>query len=236
MLYALKEFIAYVNTSKAENSLRIAKGFIRLDLKDLELKFNGVDTSKFKSTLKSVKSPLKNTTIDQNLVCFVADNYHKLSRWDVELFQTSLLKIRSKLQAISFFLRIYNKLDSVFDFKLTSAFIKPLVKLQENDSTQEDITIFDHCGKDGFGDTKFASRLHHELFKSYNDQLAISKNQINKVFNIFDKSNNPKDENRMYETLIYKTLNLERKSYCQIWCMAFRPLSLLIARLPVCHL
>ena len=25
-------------------------------------------------------------------------------------------------------------------------------------------------------------------------------------------------------------------SYCQIWCMAFRPLSLLIARLPVCHL
>ena len=26
------------------------------------------------------------------------------------------------------------------------------------------------------------------------------------------------------------------ESYCQIWCMAFRPLSLLIARLPVCHL
>ena len=26
------------------------------------------------------------------------------------------------------------------------------------------------------------------------------------------------------------------KSYCQIWCMAFRPLSLLIARLPACHL
>ena len=26
------------------------------------------------------------------------------------------------------------------------------------------------------------------------------------------------------------------QSYCQIWCMAFRPLSLLIARLPVCHL
>ena len=25
-------------------------------------------------------------------------------------------------------------------------------------------------------------------------------------------------------------------SYCQIWCMAFRPLSLLIARLPACHL
>ena len=24
-------------------------------------------------------------------------------------------------------------------------------------------------------------------------------------------------------------------SYCQIWCMAFRPLSLLIARLPACH-
>ena len=28
----------------------------------------------------------------------------------------------------------------------------------------------------------------------------------------------------------------ENMSYCQIWCMAFRPLSLLIARLPVCHL
>ena len=27
-----------------------------------------------------------------------------------------------------------------------------------------------------------------------------------------------------------------KTSYCQIWCMAFRPLSLLIARLPVCHL
>ncbi|AUZ06021.1 2-pyrone-4,6-dicarbaxylate hydrolase [Vitreoscilla sp. C1] len=26
------------------------------------------------------------------------------------------------------------------------------------------------------------------------------------------------------------------ESYCQIWCMAFRPLSLLIARLPACHL
>ena len=25
------------------------------------------------------------------------------------------------------------------------------------------------------------------------------------------------------------------ESYCQIWCMAFRPLSLLIARLPACH-
>ena len=25
------------------------------------------------------------------------------------------------------------------------------------------------------------------------------------------------------------------RSYCQIWCMAFRPLSLLIARLPACH-
>ena len=24
-------------------------------------------------------------------------------------------------------------------------------------------------------------------------------------------------------------------SYCQIWCMAFRPLSLLIACLPACH-
>ena len=210
MLGALNEFITYVNTSKAENSLQIAKEFIRLDLKDLELKFNGVDISKFKSTLKSVKSPLKNTTIDQNLVCFVADNYHKLSRWDVELFQTSLLKIRSKLQAISFFLRIYNKLDSVFDFKLTSVFIKPLVKFQEKDPTQKVITIFDLCDKDGFGDAELASRLHHELFKSYNDQLAISKNQINQVFNIFDKSNDQKNENRMYETLIYKTLNLER--------------------------
>ena len=220
MLYALKEFIAYVNTNKAENSLQIIKGFIRLDLKDLDLKFNGVDTSKFKSTLKSVKSPLKNTTIDQNLVCFVADNYHKLSLWDVELFQTSLLKIRSKLQAISFFLRIYNKLDSVFDFKLTSVFIKPLVKLQEKDFTQKIITIFDLCDKDGFGDTELASRLHHELFKSYKDQLAISKNQINKVFNIFDKSNDPKDENRMYETLIYKTLNLER-NLCLLKIMSF---------------
>ena len=31
-------------------------------------------------------------------------------------------------------------------------------------------------------------------------------------------------------------LILPKKSYCQIWCMAFRPLSLLIARLPACHL
>ena len=29
---------------------------------------------------------------------------------------------------------------------------------------------------------------------------------------------------------------LFQRSYCQIWCMAFRPLSLLIARLPACHL
>ena len=33
-----------------------------------------------------------------------------------------------------------------------------------------------------------------------------------------------------------KTYGHARKSYCQIWCMAFRPLSLLIARLPACHL
>ena len=31
-------------------------------------------------------------------------------------------------------------------------------------------------------------------------------------------------------------LNILFGSYCQIWCMAFRPLSLLIARLPACHL
>ena len=41
-----------------------------------------------------------------------------------------------------------------------------------------------------------------------------------------------------------ENLNIKRESdpyeshasYCQIWCMAFRPLSLLIARLPACHL
>ena len=31
-------------------------------------------------------------------------------------------------------------------------------------------------------------------------------------------------------------ISLHDWSYCQIWCMAFRPLSLLIARLPACHL
>jgi signal transduction histidine kinase len=38
------------------------------------------------------------------------------------------------------------------------------------------------------------------------------------------------------DTPIFGQWDQFKMSYCQIWCMAFRPLSLLIARLPACHL
>ena len=55
--------------------------------------------------------------------------------------------------------------------------------------------------------------------------LYVDKNlQFHGLVQAFSRTN------RIYNA------NKSHGSYCQIWCMAFRPLSLLIARLPVCHL
>ena len=64
---------------------------------------------------------------------------------------------------------------------------------------------------------------YNQLFKQYsdkNDAVALEKLKSAYVAHVLDRA-------QYYDGLA---------SYCQIWCMAFRPLSLLIARLPVCHL
>ena len=81
---------------------------------------------------------------------------------------------------------------------------------------------------------KNRQRLYRLLRKHVGQQRFVKKtNSFNRKLSSYSETSQlALLRSKLSEQTIYLEL---KRSYCQIWCMAFRPLSLLIARLPACH-
>ena len=112
------------------------------------------------------------------------------------------------------------------DNKIIVTTIQKLNNLMKGESDlaiygKQVVFIFDECHRSQFGEAQ--KNLKKKFKKFY--QFGFTGTPI--IGDLVENGQVIRKGN---------ALGAETTSYCQIWCMAFRPLSLLIARLPACHL